>query len=83
MALCVADNGPGIEARHFDRIFRLFKTLAPRDRVESTGVGLALAKEIAEMYHARIRVESVPAASATFWFTLSTATAAPASRTSP
>lgn len=66
----VADNGPGIEARHFERIFQLFQTLAPRDRVESTGVGLALAKKIAEMYHGRIWVESVPGAGATFWFAL-------------
>lgn len=66
----VADNGPGIETRHFDKIFQLFQTLAPRDRVESTGVGLALAKKIVEMYHGRIWVESVPGAGATFWFAL-------------
>lgn len=66
----VADNGPGIEERHFDRIFLLFQTLAPRDRVESTGVGLALAKKIVEMYQGRIWVESVPVAGATFWCAL-------------
>ena len=66
----VADNGPGIEARHFDKIFQLFQTLAPRDRVESTGVGLALAKKIVEMYDGRIWVESVPGTGATFWFAL-------------
>jgi two-component system sensor kinase FixL len=67
---CVADNGPGIEARHFDKIFQLFQTLAPRDRVEGTGVGLALAKKIVEMYHGRIWVESVPGLGATFWIAL-------------
>lgn len=66
----VSDNGPGIEARHFDRIFQLFQTLAPRDRVESTGVGLALAKKIVEMYQGRIWVASAPGAGATFWFAL-------------
>src|SRR3990172_7477679 len=30
----VSDNGPGIEVRHFDRIFQLFQTLTPRDKVE-------------------------------------------------
>lgn len=66
----VRDNGPGIEARHFERIFQLFQTLAPRDRVESTGVGLALVKKIVEMYHGRVWVESVVSQGTVFWFTL-------------
>ncbi|QGZ42880.1 PAS domain S-box protein [Pseudoduganella flava] len=66
----VTDNGPGIEARHFERIFQLFQTLAPRDRVESTGVGLALVKKIVEMYGGTVTVQSEPGAGATFSFTL-------------
>lgn len=65
----VADDGPGIDPRHFEKIFQLFQTLAPRDRVESTGVGLALVKKIVEMYHGRLWVDSAPGAGATFWFT--------------
>ncbi len=53
----VADNGPGIETRHFDRIFQLFQTLNPRDRVESTGVGLAIVKKIAEQCGGHVWVE--------------------------
>ncbi|RFP13875.1 PAS domain S-box protein [Duganella sp. BJB475] len=66
----VRDNGPGIETRHFERIFQLFQTLASRDRVESTGVGLALAKKIVEMYQGRIWLESQMGQGCTFWFTL-------------
>ncbi len=66
----VSDNGPGIETRHFKRIFQLFQTLAPKDRVESTGVGLSLVKKIVEMYDGRVWIESQPGAGSTFFFTL-------------
>lgn len=66
----ISDNGPGIETRHFKRIFQLFQTLAPKDRVESTGVGLSLVKKIVEMYGGRVWIESQPGAGSTFFFTL-------------
>lgn len=66
----VADNGPGIEEKYFDRIFRLFQTLVPRDEFESTGVGLALVKKTVELHGGRICVESELGRGATFLFTL-------------
>src|SRR5450759_2728096 len=66
----VTDNGLGIKQQHFGKIFQLFQTLAPRDRVESTGVGLALVKNIVEMYGGRVWVESTVGQGSTFFFTL-------------
>jgi PAS domain S-box-containing protein len=66
----VSDNGPGIEARHFERIFQLFQTLASRDRIESTGVGLSLVKKIVELYQGKVWLESTPGQGTCFWFTL-------------
>jgi PAS domain S-box-containing protein len=66
----VTDNGPGIKQQHFDKIFQLFQTLAPRDRVESSGVGLALVKKIVEMYGGHVWVDSTVGEGSTFFFTL-------------
>ncbi len=66
----VSDNGPGIEERHFDRIFKIFQTLKARDQFESTGIGLTLVKKIVEMYGGKIWVESKLGEGTTFFFTL-------------
>jgi PAS domain S-box-containing protein len=66
----VTDNGPGIEARHFSRIFQPFQTLHTRDEERGFGIGLALVKKIVEMYGGTVWVESVPGAGSTFYFTL-------------
>ncbi len=66
----VSDNGPGIEERHFDQIFKLFQTLAPRDDAESTGVGLTIAKKTIELYGGKIWIESEVGQGSTFFFTL-------------
>ena len=66
----VADNGPGIEEKHYKKIFQIFQTLAPRDEIESTGVGLSLVKKIIEMYGGKVWVESEVGIGSTFFITI-------------
>jgi len=54
----VEDNGIGIEEEYLDKIFVIFQTLHARDKVESTGVGLAIVKKIIQDKNEDITVES-------------------------
>jgi PAS domain S-box-containing protein len=65
----VSDDGPGIAPQYHDRIFVIFQTLAPRDAVEGSGLGLSLVKKIVENHGGRIWVESAEGQGATFRFT--------------
>ncbi|MEL6822299.1 MAG: ATP-binding protein, partial [Calditrichota bacterium] len=66
----IADNGCGIDKKHFHKIFQIFQTLRARDEFESTGIGLPLVKRIIEMYGGEIWLESEPGIGTTFYFTL-------------
>ncbi|MDT8303038.1 MAG: PAS domain S-box protein [Sedimentisphaerales bacterium] len=66
----VADNGPGIEKKHFGRIFKIFQALPTSPDFEGTGIGLTVAKKIVELYEGRIWVESKVGEGSTFFFTL-------------
>ncbi len=66
----VADDGPGIQPRHHELIFQMFRTLARRDAVEGNGIGLAIVKKKVEMHGGEITVKSAPPArGTTFTFT--------------
>ncbi len=66
----VSDNGPGIEEKYFEKIFQIFQSVSLRDGIESTGVGLTVAKKIVELYGGRIWIESNPGHGSTFFFSL-------------
>jgi signal transduction histidine kinase len=66
---CVADDGPGIDDIFHERIFQIFQTLQPRDKVEGTGVGLAIVKRAVESQGGAISVISARGQGTTFRFT--------------
>jgi signal transduction histidine kinase len=66
----VADNGPGIERRYFEKIFKIFQILGSRDECERIGVGLAVVKKIIEMSGGKVWVQSKVGSGSTFFFTL-------------
>jgi signal transduction histidine kinase len=65
----VSDDGPGIAPEYHDRIWGIFQTLAPRDKVEGTGIGLSVVKKVVETRGGRVALESAPGRGATFRFT--------------
>lgn len=65
----VADNGPGIEPEYHEQVFIIFQTLQSRDKVESTGVGLAIVKKIIQEKGGKVWIESNNGKGAKFCFT--------------
>ena len=65
----VRDNGIGIEPKYQTKLFNLFEKLNPK--MEGTGMGLAIAKRIVELYQGKIWMESKGLGQgSTFFFTL-------------
>ena len=64
----VGDDGPGITPEFHEKIWETFQTLEPRDKVEGTGIGLALVRKHVISRGGRAWVESHEREGATFFF---------------
>jgi PAS domain S-box-containing protein len=48
--LCVTDNGVGIDGEDLNRVFNMFQRRDSSNKIEGTGMGLAIVREIAEKH---------------------------------
>jgi PAS domain S-box-containing protein len=65
----VKDDGPGIPAQYHDQVFKMFKTLKPRDQVEGSGMGLAMVRKHVDVAGGELTLESAVGQGSTFSFT--------------
>ena len=58
LCLQVKDEGRGINAQKLNRLFTRFDTLDEANPNMSTGIGLSLVKELLNLLHGTVRVDS-------------------------
>jgi PAS domain S-box-containing protein len=65
----VTDDGPGIPEQFHEQVFKMFQTLKPRDRVEGSGIGLAIVRKHIEVLGMTIELQNGRDGGSIFRFT--------------
>lgn len=68
--ISIKDNGIGIDPKHYDNIFIIFKRLHTNEQFSGTGIGLAVAKKQIESWGGEIWLESALKVGTSFFFTI-------------
>ncbi|MAM34231.1 MAG: hypothetical protein CMH28_04065 [Micavibrio sp.] len=58
LRFCVTDDGPGIPEQYHKRVFEMFQTLKSRDKVEGSGLGMAIIKKLVETQNGTVNIIS-------------------------
>ena len=66
----IKDNGIGIDAAFYERIFTIFQRLHSKSEYSGTGIGLAICQKIVARHGGKMGVTSGVGEGSTFWFTL-------------
>ena len=66
-SLCITDQGPGLDDSQRSRLFRPFDRLgAENSKIEGSGLGLVISRQLVESMGGRIDVDSEPGRGSTF-----------------
>ncbi|MEO6302127.1 MAG: ATP-binding protein, partial [Bacteroidia bacterium] len=65
----IEDNGIGIDPIYHEKVFIIFQTLEARDKIEGTGIGLAIIKKSVEDMGGKVSLKSALGKGSTFTFT--------------
>ncbi|MBI3774157.1 MAG: PAS domain S-box protein, partial [Gammaproteobacteria bacterium] len=71
--ISVHDCGIGIDPKHHERIFEIFRRLHTAQAYPGTGIGLAICRRIVSRHAGKLWVESTAGQGSTFHFTLNAA----------
>ncbi|MDT0857495.1 ATP-binding protein, partial [Staphylococcus pseudintermedius] len=66
LALSVRDHGSGFDMRYAHKLFEPFQRLHGPDQGGGHGLGLAIARRVAERHRGRLRAHAEPGAGSTF-----------------
>jgi signal transduction histidine kinase len=72
--LLIQDNGIGIAARDFERIFQMFTQVNAPTVYGGTGIGLAIVKKAVQALHGSVGLESEAGTGSKFWVELNKST---------
>ena len=81
----ITDTGSGIEHKHLKRIFEAFYQCNQISNLphQGTGLGTAISKELVELMHGEIGLNSIYGQGSTFWFQLPLAEASKQAQAKP